>query len=214
METRITIVIFTFLMTFFSFQAEAQSEWELKKEEEGIVAYTRSRPGIKFKEYKVEMEIDATLSQALAIFKDFPVHTQLFPGTENIKAMLDEEDHYVTYVKFNIPFPARDRDALFDNRLSFDPDSKTLSIYISCLEDETDEGLIQIKYCEGSWTFTDIGNGRLKVVNQLIVDPGGFAPAFIVNSKTVDDPIKTFKSLKVMIDDDKYRGHSFSLLGN
>lgn len=216
MESRITIVIFTLLMMVFSFQSEAQSDWELKKEEDGIVAYTRSRPGIKFNEYKVEMEIEATISQAIAIFKDFPVHTQLFPGTENIKAMLDEEDHYITYVKFDIPFPARDRDALFDNHLSYNSVSKTLTVEIACLEDgyETDPGLIQIKFCEGSWTFTDLGNGKLKVVNQLIVDPGGFAPAFIVNSKTVDDPVKTFKSLKVMIDDDKYRGHSFSLLGN
>ncbi len=203
-------------MTLTSFQSIAQSEWELEKEEEGIIAYTRSKPGIKFKEYRVEMELEATLSQALSIFKDFPVHTQLFPGTENIIAMLDEDDHYVTYVKFDIPFPARDRDALFDNHISFDPTTKTLKVEISCLEDgyETDPSLIQIKYCEGSWIFTDLGNGKLKVVNQLIVDPGGFAPAFIVNSKTVDDPIKTFKSLKVMIDDDKYRGHSFSLLGN
>lgn len=216
MESRITIVVLTLIMTFLSLQSDAQSEWELRKEEDGITAYTRSRDGIKFKEYKVDMEIEATLSQALALFKDFSVHTKLFPGTENIKVMLDEEDHYVTYVKFDIPFPARDRDALFDNTLSYDAGSKTVRIDIACLEDgyETDDGLIQMTFCEGSWIFTDLGNGKIKVINQLIVDPGGFAPAFIVNSKTVDDPIKTFKSLKVMIDDDKYRGHSFTLLSN
>ena len=178
------------------------------------MAYTRSRPGIKFNEYKVEMETKGTLSQALALFKDFSVHHELFPGTSDIKAMEDEGDHYVTYVKFNLPFPAKDRCGLFDNQLSFDRQTKTLTNSITCLDDEIDSGPLQMTYCEGSWTFTDLGNGMLKITNQLIIDPGGFAPAFIVNSKTVDDPIKTFKSLRVMINNDKYRGHSFSLLEN
>ncbi len=211
--TRITFVIFTF---FFTLHLQAQTPWELEKEDDGIMAYTRSRPGIKFKEYKVHMEMEATLSQAMSLFKDFPVHHKLFPGTEGIKVMMDEGDHYVTYVKFDLPFPARDRDAIFNNVLTFDQRTKTLTTSVTCLDDEyeTDPDLIQIKFCEGSWIFEDIGNGMLKVTNQLIVDPAGFAPAFIVNSKTVDDPIKTFKSLRVMIDNDKYRGHSFSLLGN
>lgn len=215
MESRITRITFIILISCFALQSNAQTAWELEKSEDGIMAYTRSRPGIKFKEYKVEMEMEGTLSQALALFKDFPVHHELFPGTTGIKAMMDDGDHYVTYVKFDLPFPARDRDGLFNNKLSFDQKTKTLTTSVTCLDDEyeTDPDLIQIKFCEGSWTFEDIGNGHLKVTNQLIVDPAGFAPAFIVNSKTVDDPIKTFKSLRVMIDNDKYRGHSFSLLG-
>jgi len=204
------------LLFLISMESTAQSEWQLKKEKDGIEAYTRSREGIKFKEYKVETEINATLDQVLAIFKDFEVHTDLFPGTEDIKVLLDEPGRYITYIKFNIPFPARDRDAVFDNYLSYQAETKTLTIDVDCLTDEyeTNPKLVQIKFCEGAWHFTDLGEGRLKVVNRMIVDPGGAAPAFIVNSKTVDDPIKTLKSLRVMIDDDKYRGHSFSLLGN
>ncbi len=216
MESRKLITLATVLMTLFTCQLEAQTEWELEKEEDGIMAYTRNKPGIKFKEYKAEMEIKATLSQALALFKDFSVHPKLFPGTSDIKVVLDEGNHYVTYVKFDLPFPARDRDGLFDNNLTYESTSKTLKVEVKCLTDEfeTNPDLIQMEYCEGYWKFIDIGNGKIKVINQLIIDPAGFAPAFIVNSKTVDDPIKTFKSLRVMIDNDKYRGHSFSLLPN
>lgn len=213
MKYLILINIFFIALTI---DLNSQNEWEFKKEEEGITAHTRSREGIKFKEYKVEMELKATLSQVLSIFKDFEVHTDLFPGTEDIKVYLDEPERYVTYIKFDIPFPARDRDAIFNNILSYDKSSKTLRIGVECLNDEyeTNPKLIQMTFCEGAWEFTDKGNGTIKVVNQMIVDPAGFAPAFIVNSKTVDDPIKTFKSLRKMIDNDKYRGHSFSLLNN
>ena len=204
------------LTLIYLIPCDAQTDWELKKDKDGILAYTRSREGIKFKEYKVEMEIEATLNQVMAIFKDFDVYTDLFPGTENVKVLHDEPNHHVTYIKFNIPFPARDRDAIFDNRISYVPQMKTLFIDVKCLteEYETNPKLIQIEFCEGGWRFEDLGNGKLKVVHNLIVDPAGKAPAWIVNSKTVDDPIKTYKSLRKMIKAEKYRGQSFSLLTN
>jgi len=194
----------------------AQSEWELKKEDEGILAYTRSREGIKFKEYKVEMEMSASLSQVMAIFKDFEVYTDLFPGTEDVKVLHNDPEHHITYIKFDIPFPARDRDAIFDNHLSYNEEEKSLIVDVKCLTDEyeTNPKLIQILFCEGGWKFTDLENGKLLVHHNLIVDPAGAAPAWIVNSKTVKDPIRTLKSLRKMINDNKYRGHSFSLLGN
>ena len=130
------LIVIGILLTGLTFEASSQKEWEFKKEEEGIMAFTRSREGIKFKEYRVEMELKATLSQIMSIFKDFEVHTDLFPGTEDIKVYLDEPARYVTYIKFDIPFPARDRDAVFDNHLSHDSLSKTLKIDIHCLSDE------------------------------------------------------------------------------
>ncbi len=210
------IFYLVFLCFAFIYESAAQTEWEFRREDDGIMAYTRKREGIKFNEYRVEMEIEATLSQVMAIFKDFDVYTDLFPGTEDVKVLKDLPDHHITYIKFDIPFPARDRDAIFDNHISYVSHEKSLYVKVKCLTDEykTDPKLIQIKFCEGGWKFEDIGNGKLKVIHNLIVDPAGMAPAFIINSKTIDDPIKTYKSLRVMINNDKYRGQSFSLLSN
>lgn len=209
-----TLLFILASIILLSDQATAQSDWELKKEEDGIKAYTRSREGIKFNEYKVVTEITATLSEVMAIFKDFEVHTDLFPGTEDIKVYVDEPERYVTYIKFDIPFPARDRDAVFNNDLSYDASTETFRIETTCIsgEYETNPDLIEMAFCEGFWEFRDLGNGQLEVINQMIVDPAGYAPAFIVNSKTIDDPVKTLKSLRRMIKNDKYKGQSFTLL--
>ncbi len=209
-------LIFFLVTMVFCICSYGQTEWELKRVDDGIMAFTRKREGIKFNEYKVEMMLNATLSQVLAIFKDFEVYTDLFPGTEQVKVLHNEPAHHITYIKFNIPFPARDRDAVFDNHLSYNDDTKELKVDVQCLNDEfeTNPKLIQIKFCDGEWIFRDLEDGRLRVMHSLIVDPAGKAPAWIVNSKTIDDPIKTLKSLRVMITDSKYQGHSFSLLGN
>ena len=204
----------TLILFFFAQDLVAQTDWKLRREDDGITAYTRSREGIKFKEYKVEMIIDATHEQLLAVFKDYDKYADIFPGTSDVKLLLDEDTHYITYVKFNIPFPVKDRDALFDNTMTYDAAQDLLRIDIKCLTDEfdTNDKLVQIKYCEGSWEFEELEDGRMRVMNQFIVDPGGFAPAFIVNSKTVDDPIKTCKSLREIVKEQKYSGHSFTLL--
>lgn len=201
------------LLSFGVQDLSAQTEWNLKKEKDGIQAYTRKHEGSKFNEYKVETTLDATVEQMFALFKDFDSYMDIFPGTADFKVIHDEPAHHITYTKIKIPFPARDRDVLFDNQLSFDEDTKTLRMEVRCLTDEyeTNPKLIQIRDCEGYWSFTDLGNNQVKVVNQLLLDPAGKAPAWIVNSKTVDDPIKTLKSIKERIQDEKYRGQSFTL---
>lgn len=208
--------LFVFFLVFvsLSIMLAQDGEWEFKKEEEGIKAYTRSKEGIKFNEYLVTTTIKSSLSQVLALMKDFSVHADIFPNTEDHKVYLDEPGQYITYTRLDIPFPARDRDIVFDNRLSYDPDQKILKISVTCIPEryETDKSLIRITYCEGAWEFKDIGNGLLEVRNNMIVDPGGMAPAFIVNAKTIDDPIKTLISMKAHIDNERYKGHKFDLL--
>jgi len=208
------LVVFWILIVGSSDLLVAQTDWKFEREDEGIMAYTRKREGIKFNEYRVEMIIKATFSQVVAVMKDFESYPDIFPGTEDVKVLRQEEDRHVTYLKFDLPFPAKDRDAVFDNRMTYDQKSDALTIDVRCLTDEypTNENLIQMSFCEGGWKFNDIGDGKLKIVHNLIVDPGGFAPAWIVNKKSVDDPIKTFKSFRKMVTLPKYRGRSFSLL--
>jgi len=206
--------VLTLLIFLIASSVLAQEDWKLRKEEDGITAYTKKRPGIKFNEYLVTATIDAELSQVMAIFKDFDSYTSIFPGTEDAKGYHDEPLHHVTYIKFNIPFPARDRDAVFINHLSYNKDERILAIDVKCDPDqyETNEKLIRITFCEGGWEFKDIGNGQISIRHNLIVDPAGMAPAFIVNSKTVDDPIKTIKSLREKIGHQKYKGHEYAVL--
>lgn len=194
--------------------SHAQSEWKLRQEEDGITAYTRSVEGIKFDEYKVEMTIQASMSAIMAIFKDFEIYPDLFPGTKNIKVFLDEPDHHVTYIKFDLPFPARDRDGVFDNRIKYNKSQGNLIIDVNCLADkyDTDSDLVRIEYCQGGWSFTQLAGNKIKVEHNLVVNPGGLAPAFIVNSKLTKDPIKTLQQLRARISDDKYQGKTFALL--
>ena len=203
-----------FLVSFITSDLWGQTEWEFRKEKDGIKAYTRTREGIKFNESLVTMTLEASVSEMLSLFKDFNSYASIFPGTEDHKVFLDEPSRHITYTKLDIPFPARDRDIVFDNILSYDSKLKKLSIEIQCIPEkyETNSSLIRITVCDGGWEIEDIGNGQIEVKHHMIFDPGGLAPAFIVNAKTIDDPIKTFKSIRKHLSTHPYPERDFELL--
>jgi len=203
-----------FSISFIATEISGQTDWEFRKEEEGIKAYTRTREGIKFNEYLVTMTLEASINEVLSLFKDFDAYAGIFPKTSDHKVYLDEPDRHITYTRLNIPFPARDRDIVFDNVLKYDSAQKKLSIEIQCIPEkyETNSSLIRITVCDGGWEFQDIGNGKVEVRHHMIVDPAGFAPAFIVNAKTIEDPIKTLKSMREHLASHPYKKQDFALL--
>jgi hypothetical protein len=201
------------LASVASVELSGQTDWDFRKEEEGIKAYTRTREGIKINEYLVTMTLETTLNEMLSLFKDFDSHPDIFPKTSDHKVFLDEPRRYITYVRLNIPFPARDRDIVFDNVLNYNSKEKKLLIDIQCIPEqyETNSSLIRITVCDGGWEFKDIGNGQIQIRHHMIVDPAGFAPAFIVNARTIEDPIATLKSIKALISTHPYAEKDFEL---
>src|ERR1700748_3486486 len=65
------IVFFLIIVSaLYSLRGYGQENWELKTEKAGIAIYTRNFPDSKFKGVKVECELDATLSQLVAVVLD------------------------------------------------------------------------------------------------------------------------------------------------
>ena len=58
------------LLSLINAGACAQTDWQLKKDEDGIKVYTCSTPNSNFKSVKVECTVKATLSQLVAFLLD------------------------------------------------------------------------------------------------------------------------------------------------
>ncbi len=199
---------------FISSSIDAQQEWKFRKEVEGIKAYTMKHDWSKFDEYRVEAEIEGSLSALLAVFRDYEVYPKLFDGFEKIINHVDEPDRYINYITVKTPFPAKDRDGVYLNEMDYDADKKMLRIEVSCTEQfyNPSRKYIQIKNCQGFWEIKENGNGTLEVVNQFVMDPGGNVPAFIINMQTVKNPIKTILSLRELILLPEYQNQQFEIL--
>ncbi len=187
------LLCFTFIISTIYAQ-----EWELKKDEQGIKAFTRDYPSLKFNEYLVTTTINAELKSVIAAFTDFSKYDLIYPETKNFKVLKEADNVLISYLRIKTPFPAKDRDGIFKNVFTFDKANNKIHVDVSCITDEyeTEKGLVRIPFCKGSWDFVEVSPGKVDVRHQFITDPGGFAPAFIVNAKTVNNPFMTLQVLR------------------
>jgi hypothetical protein len=58
---------------------------------------------------------------------------------------------------------------------------------------------------KAQWTITPLKDGSLSLEYQLLVDPGGSVPAWLVNLAVVDGPFETMSALREKVKEKKYQ---------
>lgn len=213
MQTRRIILplslLASLLVPFFaSAQTEQGYDWELKRDKDGIQVYMREQEGSDIKELKFTTEIEASLHAVAAILTDVEgFDNWVYASMESytIKELSDTEVIYYTSLDF--PWPLSNRDLVLQT--NFWQDEKTLAIHsaTTSVHDEMEEkdDFIRIKKADLYWTFTPMGNGKVKVEYQLNSDPGGSIPAWMINLAADQGPLQTMVKFKEEIAKDKYQ---------
>jgi hypothetical protein len=199
-NTMTRTIFFTFiLLGFFSLSGRSQDDWKLKTDKDGINIYTRTFPDSKFKAIKVEVELDATLSQMVAVVLDVNTGAQWVYSTKSsvlLKQVSPSELYY--YSEVSIPWPAANRDFIAQLRAVQDPRSRVVTIYGPVFPDylPVKKDIVRVRRSEGKWIISPLGKGKIKVEYTLRVDPGGDLPAWLVNMFVTKGPFESFKKLK------------------
>jgi hypothetical protein len=193
-------IFFTFiLLAFLSLSGRSQGDWKLKTDKDGISIFTRTFPDSKFKAIKVEVELDATLSQLVAVILDVNTGAQWVYSTKSsvlLKQVSPSELYY--YSEVNVPWPAANRDFIAELRAVQDSHSRVVTIYGPTFPDymPVKEDIVRVRRSEGKWIISPVGKGKIRVEYTLRVDPGGDLPAWLVNMFATKGPYESFKKLK------------------
>lgn len=194
---------------FFGIRAYCQNtSWTLKKNENGISVYTRGAEDSDFKELKSVVVLKTSLSSIVSLLNDWDTYPQWVyrcGKSSTLKKISDSEViHYQTVVA---PWPADNRDFVVNVKLTQDPVTKIIVIkseskpeYIPEVEDH-----VRIKKFRASWTLVPLSDGRVEVTYQLLVDPAGYVPAWIINLAVVDGPYETALNLSEWVKKKKYK---------
>ena len=190
---------FTIVLSVLSFWGFGQENWKLRTDKEGILIYTRSFPDSKFKAIKVECELDATLSQLVAVILDVNTGAEWLYSTKSsvlLKQVSPSELYY--YSEVSIPWPASNRDFIAKLKAVQDTHSRVVTIYGPIFPDylPTKKDIVRVTRSEGKWIISPLGKGRIKVEYTLRVDPGGDLPAWLVNLFVTKGPHESFVKLK------------------
>ena len=192
--------------------AQEADEWLLRRDEDGIRVYVRSVPDTRFRAYRAETTLTARLQTLAAILTDIEAASEWIHFTARAE-LVQAIDSSTALVRFysDLPWPAADRDSITMNRISQDPETRVVFLTIDSRPDEAppSEEYIRIRAMNGYWELTPDGDGAIDVVYSLSSDPGGSVPAWLVNASIVEQPYRTLRNLRRLINDPRYRNATF-----
>jgi START domain-containing protein len=190
-----------FLITL-SFLGRAQGGWQLARDDDGIAIYTRRLVTEKFKEIKVDFQLDATEDQLVGILQNIPHQKDWSYGTKRTFLITRKsKDTLIYYSEISLPWPLANRDLVI--QLSFKRDSVEHTLRIQAraipgiLPDKPN--LVRIPFSLAQWDIKAFPNKPLSVQYTLSTDPGGALPAWLVNLAATTGPYNSFKKLRELI---------------
>ncbi|CAK1862216.1 hypothetical protein F0248_10325 [Vibrio crassostreae] len=212
------ILTFIIIATSFSVLASDANEWKLVRDKKGIEVYNRKIEGNDFKEFRAEADIQANLTSIIALFTDTSVGTQ---WVENIDEMEEiehfSEAHTVTKTYTKAPWPVSDREAIVENFIEQDPD--TLIVIINQhgrpnYRPNDDKHIVRVTHLESRWILTPLDNNTTHISYQVLSDPGGSIPSWLINMVAVSQPYKTLLGLSEMLDSQAYSERTLDFIKN
>ena len=208
-------LLFLFLTNFAL--AQTKEDWVLKENNDGVKIFTRTVENSKIKAIKVECELDATLSQVVAVLMDVKnseewlYHTA---GNYIVKQVSPSDLYYYSLVE--MPWPVSDRDFIAHLSVSQDAVTKVVTIHAPCVANMVPVklGVVRIANSNGKWVLTPSGKNHVKVLYTLHADPGGSLPAWLINLFVTQGPSQSFKKLKVHLQKPAYKNVKLDYVAN
>ena len=193
---------------------QAQSDWQLAKEKDGIKVYLRNYKGGKLKELRAICTIKSSLHAVNAVMKDVPnAKNWINKIDESILLKQMPDGTLYKYFVIAVPFPLKNRDVIYHEHSVQEKSDKSLIFSSTSIPDYQPEkdGLVRMIDTQGSWKFTPKGNGELDVVYQLYADPAGI-PVWVVNMMMVDGPIATIGNLRNQVLKEPYKSKKYTYI--
>lgn len=202
-------------IAFISFlNINAQADWELKKEEDGIKVFLRDVEGSKIQEYKAEAILKGKVSSYIAVMKDVNSYDELYEHTKEVRLINENDTFHVHYLVTNTPWPVKDRDAVYSSTYSQHYDTKLVRIDMKIESGYVAENkdYVRMVKADGYWLFYQIEPNRVEVVYQMHAEPGGSIPNWVINMFLVDTPLEDMKMLQERAQLEKYANQHFDFL--
>ncbi len=117
------------LVILFFTAAVSADDWKYAKSADGAIAYTRTVAASSFKEYKVETEIEGSLSQVVAVLmnvRELPQWVDRCSEANLLKEFSPTESIVRTITAS--PFPLKNREAIAYGKLTQDPGTKIVTM--------------------------------------------------------------------------------------
>ncbi len=203
--------------TFFVVVCNAQTEWSLKKDKDGIKVFTGKLADSKFNAIRVSCILNGSLSALAAIVLQPELQPEWVLATKT--ARLEKKlapNHLYYYAIASLPWPMLNRDMVIDLLIHQDSITKKMTIQANTINQIMPDlaGLQRVPFSNATWEVTPFGLNRIQVEYTLKINPGGGIPPWMVNMFIAKAPLETFKNLARIIQEKRFQVQQFDFIKN
>lgn len=207
-KTPFALILIPLLSILCLIYADGKAEFTVEKEKNGVKVFTRKIEGSALKEFKGVTSIKTSLTSLVALMNDTDSYTQWLhecTAAKLVQAINLKER--ITYTVIHAPWPVSDRDTVTYSKISQDPKTKIVTIYLKGMADKypAQSGKVRVPSLKGFWQFIPNKNGYVTVIYQLHSEPGGSIPDAIANSTTTDIPYNTLLNMHRVVKQEKFQ---------
>jgi START domain len=210
--TLISICFITFGFTVFISQKD---EWILKKQGNGVTVYSRGVDTLDVKELRAVTQIKSSLSGIVALLLDresYPQWVYKCAKSKTLKEITNTES--ICYQNVVAPWPIDNRDIVLN--VSVKQDESTKIVFLNSVSNPdfipNVDSHVRVSVFKASWKLTPLKNGIVYCEYQLLFDPGGNVPIWMVNIAAVDGPFETTSNMRQIVLKEKYQKTHYSFI--
>jgi hypothetical protein len=194
--------------------SQAQDDWKLQKDDNGIKVYTKEAGKSGFKPFKATVLLNNSVEEFASVLYDIEAITEWGYKLKMSKLLERSGDTLqIYYAEAKAPFPYKNRDGVYQNKFQWNATTKTLLVKIDLLDNYKviNPDLVAIKG-KGFWSAKVLNSGKLEITFMMEVDPGGEIPAWMANMVVDESPYETILNLMEVIKKPKYKNKTYSFI--
>lgn len=214
-NTRIFLLFILSFVVGFTFVSSTDNEWILKKQGNGVSVYSRGVDSSEIRELRAVTQMRTSLSSIIALLLDRESYPQWVYKCAKSNVLKDINiSEAICYQNVIAPWPVDNRDIVLNVRVKQDPTTKI--VYINSVSKPNYipkvDGHIRVITFTASWKLTPLKNGLINCEYQLLFDPGGNVPIWMVNIAAIDGPYETTRNMRQMVLKEKYQKTNYTFI--
>lgn len=199
----LTLLTMTVLLLLNGKPLESQSSWTKVKEENGITVYSRTVPGKDLLAFKGECVLEVPTQKVLWVLCDNDRRKDWVINLQKSEILERKSKHEaVQYQAFTMPWFVSDRD--FVSHAKVTRERRTGRIFADiegCTHKKAPKTVgVRAEIVESHWILSPVNKSQhTKIEVDILCDPKGWLPTWLVNMIQKDWPIKTLSALKKQV---------------
>ncbi|MDF1629047.1 MAG: hypothetical protein P1U78_04535 [Alcanivoracaceae bacterium] len=192
--------------------------WKLITDRNGIQVYMRHQDDSRLKTFrgvsKIQLSDEYALVSLLEDYASYPRWLHFIDGATEF----NRDGPLLRQLRFTtqLPWPLNDREAILEARVETTvmPDVENVTVYLDNRPTllPVNSEYVRFPEMEGIFQITRLGEDQVQVVYQLVLDPGGYIPAWLANVLLRDAPYFTLERLRRIISRAEYQGQFFDYI--